>query len=236
VINRAANLRKESSSLFTFPILQVKEVLEGYRVTLTYNLYEDPLPGPEKGPLTGPLVDLRSTVLYQTLVKALSVDSFMRDGGLLGLTLQHQYPHVSKTFVNAPAMMLKGADAVIFAVAQQLGLRTSFVHVYYYDSWGEEDKELDTLKALETSHRGFSEEEGVDHLRSRLFELSGDSKYGDVTWCIGAETGSSLREVGKIGAYYGNEPSIEVHYCVAALVVKIPEWGEERGEILSAAE
>jgi hypothetical protein len=233
-------LRKESSSLFTFSILQVKEVSEGYRVTLTYNLYEDPLPGPEKGPLTGPLVDLRSTVLYQTLVKALGVDSFMPYGGLLGLTLQHQYPHVSETFVNAPAMMLKGADAVIFAVAQQLGLRTSFVHVYSGDSWRgeylEEDKEVDTLKALETSTFGYTyEEHGINHLRI-VFELSGGIRYDDVTWCIEPEAGTSWHEVGKVGAAYGNEPSIEVHYCVAALVVKVPEWGEERGEILSAAE
>jgi hypothetical protein len=182
---------------FIFPILQVKEVLGGYRVTLTYNLYEDLLPGPENGPL----VDLKSTVLYQRLVKALGVDSFMRDGGMLGLTLQQQYPHVSKTFVNAPELMLKGADAVIFAVAEQLGLETSFVHVYSGDKWRDEGmKELDSLQGLDMCDSYEDEGQfGLEHLRSN-FRLSGDIKYSDVTWCIESDR---LQEVGKVGLAYG---------------------------------
>ncbi|GAQ81048.1 hypothetical protein KFL_000690260 [Klebsormidium nitens] len=205
---------------------EVKEVLGGYRVTLTYNLYADPLPGPRKSPLTHPNVVLKHTVLYQTLVKALSLDSFMHDGGILGLSLQHRYPHVSEVFVKAPEMMLKGADAVIFAVAKQLGLETQFVQVYY-------DSELDQLDVQDVSTMYENEEErGLDHLRNN-FRLSCNVDYNDVTWCV---QGSNFQEPGKIGSAYGNEPSVEVHYCVAALLVVIPEWGEDRGKLLTAAE
>lgn len=217
-----------------FCLLQVKEVLGGYRVTLTYNLYADPLPGPVTKQLGLPNLDLKHTVLYQTLVRALSLDSFMHNGGVLGLTLQHRYPHVSEIFVEAPEMLLKGADAVIFVVAKHLGLETQFVQVYSGDAGeGRRKVELDVLRTQDVENWYEDEgEHGMDHLRSN-FKLSCKVDYDDVTWCVRE---GAFAERGKFGVTYGNEPSIEVHYSVAALLVIIPGWGEERGKLLAAAE
>jgi hypothetical protein len=47
------------------------------------------------------------------------------------LLFQHRYPHTSHAFAEQPAPLLKGADAVLFAVAKALGLHVRFViHLY----------------------------------------------------------------------------------------------------------
>ncbi|GAQ79191.1 hypothetical protein KFL_000260060 [Klebsormidium nitens] len=122
---------------------EVKEVTRHYRVTLTYNLYADARPAPERP--FGPSSDMRHVRLYQTLLNSLSQQSFMYDGGRLGFMCQHRYPHTSHAFAERPAPLLKGADAVLFADAKTLGLHVRFVHLYKLegDTEGEEEPETD---------------------------------------------------------------------------------------------
>jgi len=63
---------------------EVLPVTEGYRVTLTYNLYYGINPG-------RPLIDVRNNPFYKTLQAALSNPIFMRDGGVLGFKCHYSY-------------------------------------------------------------------------------------------------------------------------------------------------
>ena len=99
--------------------LQINKVTSGYRITLTYNLYADPMP--KDRPLSSKL-DMAATALYQYLQEALANPGFLPDGGVLGFGCQHAYPHTDQDFCSRLTTMLKGADAVIYATAKQLGL------------------------------------------------------------------------------------------------------------------
>lgn len=64
---------------------EILPVVEGYRVTMTYNLYHcDQL-------IQVPTVDVTTSALYNNLKAALSHPHFLREGGILGFACQHAY-------------------------------------------------------------------------------------------------------------------------------------------------
>ena len=63
---------------------EVLPVTEGYRVTLTYNLYYGTNPSRS-------LIDIETNPFYRTLQAALSNPIFMRDGGILGFKCHYSY-------------------------------------------------------------------------------------------------------------------------------------------------
>jgi len=63
---------------------EVLPVIDGYRVTLTYNLYYGSNPN-------RPIIDIRNNPFYRTLQAALIHPLFMRDGGILGYECCYSY-------------------------------------------------------------------------------------------------------------------------------------------------
>ncbi|XP_065913765.1 uncharacterized protein [Dysidea avara] len=63
---------------------EVLPVTEGYRVTLTYNLYYGTNPSRS-------LINIKTNPFYRTLQAALSNPIFMRDGGILGFNTHYSY-------------------------------------------------------------------------------------------------------------------------------------------------
>ena len=95
---------------------EVLPVTAGYRVTLTYNLYYD------RPPASAPILTVTNYPFYHQLRTSLASPYFMRGGGVLGFTAQHEYVFVKLNRANDLPLLLKGADRIVFLVAKSLGL------------------------------------------------------------------------------------------------------------------
>ena len=90
-------------------------VTDGHRFTLTYNLY-----------CVNKLQDLPHTVtiipspFYRELRAAVSNPHFMRGGGILGFSYQHQYVFTDLNSSDDLPCLLKGADNVVYMAAMAL--------------------------------------------------------------------------------------------------------------------
>ena len=116
---------------------------------LTYNLYYDDAPLPT-GPLRGDGVTEEEAKLRQILSALIDNLDFLPDGGYLGFGLRYQYPIKTEssdlgTLVGA----LKGSDAVIKRVADELNMNAQLKLVYEEENeeedWGgdSDDEEED---------------------------------------------------------------------------------------------
>lgn len=94
---------------------EILPVTEGYRITLTYNLYHC-----EKNPV--PTVDVSTSPFYNHLKSSLENPHFLRGGGTLGFTCQHAYVYEKFDKGKNLSRLLKGSDCVIFLAAKSLDL------------------------------------------------------------------------------------------------------------------
>jgi len=109
---------------------ELSPVTSGYRVSLTYNLYYDDPPLPT-GPLRGDGVTEEEAKLRQTLSALLENLDFLPDGGYLGFGLRYQYPiKAEASDLGSLAGALKGSDAVIKRVADELNMNAQLKLVY----------------------------------------------------------------------------------------------------------
>ena len=94
---------------------EILQVTEGYRVTLTYNLYYC------HSVQFSPTVDPTTSPFYNHLKAAIGHPHFLREGGTLGFICQHAY--ILDDFDKGkPISLLKGSDRSIFFAAESLGL------------------------------------------------------------------------------------------------------------------
>ncbi|KAJ3331459.1 hypothetical protein HDU76_003155 [Blyttiomyces sp. JEL0837] len=136
---------------------EVLKVKEGYRVTLTYNLYHVDDSDAEtlethNAPNTTDVVAVPSikmdstTSVIQTILSKLNNDpDFAPDGCTLGYFCQHQYSTNIKgsTTVNPdePPRHLLGRDLAFLNAAKSLSWTTEIVPVFDREPWGEEEKD-----------------------------------------------------------------------------------------------
>ena len=110
------------ASFFSDVEHEVLPVTSGYRVTLTYNLYQN------FKMETLSTFDVTAVPLYTELCTALQTPHFMRQGGILGFGCQHVYVmkdlNISYTLIaeNFLPRLLKGADRIVYSVSKSLGL------------------------------------------------------------------------------------------------------------------
>ncbi len=72
-----------------------------------------------------------SLALRQVIEEALETPGFLEQGGTLAFGCQHAYPHNSDAFLKTDFKpQLKGADACLFAVAEDLGLSVDVQAIY----------------------------------------------------------------------------------------------------------
>lgn len=123
---------------------EVLPVSEGYRITLTYNLYYGS--SLVQSSLSTSLTD-EVTTLRRALSTLLEEPTFLPEGGILGFGLNYAYPVdvgiESATPDLAKLLMhLKGSDEVIKIACTELGLRISLkaIIVDDTDSWGRPHK------------------------------------------------------------------------------------------------
>ena len=110
---------------------EVSPVTSGYRVTATYNLYFDQI----VHSLPAPLSSMSTVDDFKTELSTLLINpEFLPNGGYLGFGLEYAYPlSTSGRDLNDLKGCLKGVDADIMNVFQELGLDTSFWSVIKHD-------------------------------------------------------------------------------------------------------
>jgi hypothetical protein len=117
---------------------EVTPVTSGHRVTLTYNLYISEESSNAVAPI--PVPSTTETAFNAVLSKLLSDPTFVDKGGFLGFGLQHEYPLDRKADIRNLVNCLKGSDAIIQRVCNQLSLETALRVVYkdedYCDKYG----------------------------------------------------------------------------------------------------
>lgn len=117
---------------------ELSPVTSGYRVSLIYNLYHDNPPLPS-GPLRGDGVAEEEAKLRQKLSTLIENLDFLPNGGYLGFGLWYQYPIKSESSdLGSLVGALKGSDAVIKRVADELNMNAQLKLVY------EDDDDEDT--------------------------------------------------------------------------------------------
>jgi hypothetical protein len=115
---------------------EVTPITSGHRVTLTYNLYfSEEESSNAVAPI--PVPSSTETAFKEVLSKLLSDPTFMDKGGFLGFGLQHEYPLDLKTGIGNLVNCLKGSDATIQRVCNQLSLETT-LRVVYEDEYGDD--------------------------------------------------------------------------------------------------
>ena len=92
---------------------EILPVTEGYRVTLTYNLYNCDEARAEP--------DVASP-FYASLKSAVGHPHFLREGRTLGFACQHSYVFEELNHSLGLSTLLKGPDQTIFSTAKSLGL------------------------------------------------------------------------------------------------------------------
>jgi len=112
---------------------EVLPVTEGYRVTLTYNLYHSKSISPS--PVSLPRASVHQEVLSETIQRALRDPHFFPDGCQLGFGLKHKYPATSGWYTvfeptNLSEIVLKGYDATLMKTFSKSGIKGS-IRAYY---------------------------------------------------------------------------------------------------------
>ena len=194
---------------------EVQPVTDGHRFTLTYNLY-----------CVNRLQDLPRTVtcvpspFYRELCAAVSKPHFMRTGGTLGFSCQHQYVFTDlNSSVDLPCL-LKGADSVVYmaAIALSLGVRVKPVASigcsnYLFSNF--------TEFTVETDYRFYADDEDIVR---ELLGAGGEEE--GIIWC------QDVTNFEPVAAYtaYGNDAHTELVYQAACILVDVPQW-EKRQEL-----
>ena len=225
---------------------EVFPVTEGYRVTLTYNLYSNTqldIPGIVS------IVDVTSNPFYNELRLAISNPHFMRDGGVLGFSCHHAYVFKDLNVATNLPCLLKGSDRIVYVAVKSLGLPVVVKPVDISSEachWPRDLSDLsekcqrDAERFVLPEFTSFKHDQikiydkPVREIIKSIFGTSGDFKdiFGSsgthhvtkITWC------QEFTDWLPAAAYstYGNEPSCEVLYQAAAILVGIPKWGERQ--------
>ena len=258
---------------------EVLPVTEGYRVTLTYNLYYG-------ADLNRPTVDITSNPFFRTFQVVLSNPMFMCDGGVLGFNTHYSYTFdlqwddllantkftvdkatiitklqncpIQKIVNKPPAVQqselrkagitgtdmekvlhvlsdlschpkLKGADYIIFNSARLLGLP---VHMKPLLKLVPHDCNI-KLALKNSDDFQYQLDFGFDtETAENVARLFGKNVYQykdkDITWCQQPQ----YNQPAAVAGCYGNEPTIDLWYKAAFILVGVPKWSESRQQLV----
>ncbi|KAG5651274.1 hypothetical protein H0H81_009240 [Sphagnurus paluster] len=209
---------------------EVTLVTSGHRVTLTYNLFLDSSPS-QKIPRSVQAVAPDSNLFRDALLAAFDDPTFLPDGGYLGFGMSFTYPisRVKRYYSNSGGA-LKGSDAMIFAVLEDLSLSPSMSVVYK----GLNHKILVPTDYLTLGSDAYDDIDSVlceEHYGKVILGLGQDipSHFNEdlpiarMTWVTPLTTFSNFR---SDYTYYGNEASTEHVYGDLCIAVKVGAFGQ----------
>ncbi|KAI5888560.1 uncharacterized protein SCHCODRAFT_01132416 [Schizophyllum commune H4-8] len=127
---------------------EVTRVTAGYRVTLTYNLYFNAKSSEPVPPHPSSKESRVGKALKATLTTLLAREDFLPEGGYLGFGLRFAYAIDPKKPVSAIMPSLKGCDAILKIVCEELGLSVNLKALYeshagYWSQWEDERRPKD---------------------------------------------------------------------------------------------
>jgi hypothetical protein len=127
---------------------------------------------------------------------------------MLCLHFQHRYPHTSHAFAEKPASILKGADAVLFAVAKALGFHVRFVHMYKLEAGS--NKEEDQMAPLSIPGRDYGD---CDVPREELVRADDSQLQADGFKPVSEISGAVTRKrftKGHVGSSFDDRALVDV--------------------------
>ncbi|KAJ7150855.1 hypothetical protein C8R43DRAFT_1096756 [Mycena crocata] len=200
---------------------EVAVVESGHRVTLTYNLYFADGPSPPSASISAR--DSAGPVLKSALSALLAHPEFLPKGGILGFGLRYEYPIDMNTNLVRMKSLLKGADALLIRICEELQLRASLKVVYSDPNRDGGEAMMDKLPDIR--HRRvegsviklLQEEHGASLLEAPNYtEVNGE--ITEINWITEL---SGLNDLKSVYIAYGNEASLGLIYGDLALVVDI---------------
>eukprot|EP01113_Clastostelium_recurvatum_P024263 TRINITY_DN2896_c0_g1_i1.p1 TRINITY_DN2896_c0_g1~~TRINITY_DN2896_c0_g1_i1.p1 ORF type:complete len:452 (-),score=70.06 TRINITY_DN2896_c0_g1_i1:35-1390(-) len=110
---------------------EIREVTEGYRLTVTYHLYctklQETIPRPQFQ-----FAENSPNKFFQEFSAALATPCFYYNGATLGFGLMHKYALKDGAIFDPknPGLTFKGRDSLVYRVMKQLGCDVQFYAVY----------------------------------------------------------------------------------------------------------
>ncbi|CAG8955206.1 hypothetical protein HYFRA_00007222 [Hymenoscyphus fraxineus] len=198
---------------------EIYEVLEGHRITLTYNLYFTSRVDAtlQAFPATSPQI----FPLFKVAQAMLQNPNFLPNGGTLGFHCVHAYPHANEDTNDLMPYALKGMDCIVFSVFRELGLRPVARPVMedfpeYEDS--QSDEEAPIGHGFHETVVDEYEVEGSFEECQRLRNVWPLEQY-TVHWINDTSRNTQLAFVGLA---HGNQAELWYKYSSAAIFIEIP--------------
>ncbi|KAF8337269.1 hypothetical protein F5887DRAFT_984695 [Amanita rubescens] len=208
---------------------EVDLVKSGHRVSITYNLFYESDHFVQHPTSLSP-----NALAFKNLLQGLLDDpTFLPDGGWLGFGLEYHYPLPTATKhikLDKISNNLKGSDAEIMQVAEQLGLNASLWCLV------ESARAKVACKGILPDISGMEFGENTIALDSFLREEVGakmlqESEEGEVdercyiNW-VTRPTGTNRTRTAYL--YYGNETTSEYAYNTVCLVIRVEKRGQNQ--------
>jgi hypothetical protein len=236
---------------------EVSVVESGYRVSGTYNLYySQDTPAPPLPSVTPHLAEEDS--LRRALKDLLSSPLVLPEGGALGFGLTFQYPigkdlseaetRSKHTPVGPISDVLKGTDALVKRVCNELGLECDIKALYDLDGddWYEEDGDKFNVYLTDKAYgdgadgeymgermdeapnlrvvNAFAGEAALKPRHSTSRGWRGEKILAPVIRVLWATPANKLTTVETTVVTYGNEPGVGWFYASLVLVAMIPSY------------
>lgn len=197
---------------------EILPVTEGHRVTMTYNLYNC-----DKVFLKPDI----ASPFYNSLKAAIGHPHFLRDGGVLGFACQHDYVFEHLNFDRRKKeyfdLLLKGSDRIVFSAARSLDLRVKVKPILTGYDWHHDEDFQYVGKKFEVSAEILNSDEEMDW--REYFDDCDNA--ANISWCQWLMT-SSQKLPSIMVPRYGNEPTVDICYQQAAILITVPKWVERR--------
>ena len=195
---------------------KVLPVTDGYRLTLTYNLYC----GDKLQDMT-PTANITNSPFYHELHAAVSNPHFLRDGGVLGFSCQHDYMFEDLNHTEELPRLLKGADSIVYMAGMSLGLP---VIVKPVTNHLESEEEKPYCYVLPKFDKFFVDESGEYDEDCMIKWKFGTLVHYDpnIMWC--QELANFQPAFIYRDGVFDCEASYAAAYQAAAILVCVPKW------------
>ncbi|KAM6537934.1 hypothetical protein FALCPG4_003830 [Fusarium falciforme] len=219
---------------------EVLQVTEGHRMTLTYNLFWTSY-GPASMADNLKALDQESLHFYSALQKLFNCEHFLSEGGLVGFTCAHAYPHTSHSSMDDLHHTLKGIDMVVYqALKRLLGSacvtavlddteynqnRQEQMMEYSDEEEGNYDCVSASLQPVLTCE-DYDEQETPDPGTMADFGRGPAFPRRGVTWLNHGPNARTASELAVAFITYGNSPGIDAYYSTAVILAKANAFGE----------
>ncbi|KAL1708448.1 hypothetical protein EV121DRAFT_287571 [Schizophyllum commune] len=254
----ATRVLKESSPQLGYVVFysdvehEVTKVTSGYRVTLTYNLYINAKSTAAAGSLIRQ-PHLTSRVyhvgqeLKSMLADFLARPGFLPSGGYIGFGLRFMYPLDVKTPVATVIGSLKGCDAMLKMICDELGLVNN-LHAVYKSSAGEAYERKRVFVVRDTFYQARADKQ-YDTQRGDLYNIIADKnslllrpagadpvqdyyrrqlRTHEVHWAT--KMPDTFNTVKSNFMVYGNEAQMTYTYGMPVLLARVKPYAERTKE------